>query len=105
MATNQRRAGAVLAALLLVTLTSGAAAAQRRSRKSGRTGTVYADSTRPRSAFECDLPGGREWFGSSERCLRELCAGENVTNAHTQDREGRIRRNPCFGRDPYELGR
>jgi hypothetical protein len=105
MVTTRGRPCVVLAALLLVTLTTDAAAVERRSRKSGRGRTVHADSTRPRSASECDLPGGREWFGSTERCLQELCAGENVTNAHTQDREGRIRRNPCYGRDPYELGR
>jgi hypothetical protein len=60
---------------------------------------------RPRSVFECDTPVGASWYGSAERCLAELCAGGNVTNAHVIDGRGRLRRNPCYGRDPYELSR
>jgi hypothetical protein len=66
-------------------------------------GTI--DVNRPRSPFDCDTPIGRDWFGSSERCLAELCAGENVTNAHVVDARGNLRRNPCAGRDPFELSR
>ena len=58
---------------------------------------------RPRSIFECDTPIGEQWYGSADRCLRELCAGRNVTNAQIVDEGGRLRRNPCYGRDPFEL--
>lgn len=58
---------------------------------------------RPRSIFECDTPVGEQWFGSTDRCLRELCQGQNVTNAQIVDVGGRLRRNPCHGRDPFEL--
>ena len=92
-------------ALLLVVLTTNAKAGERKAHRPHRSGTVRVDSNRPRSAFECDLPGGGDWFGSTERCLQELCVGDNVTNEHTRDRDGRIRRNPCYGRDPFELER
>jgi hypothetical protein len=58
---------------------------------------------RPRSIFECDTPVGEQWYGSEDRCLRELCAGRNVTNAQILDDAGHLRRNPCYGRDPFEL--
>jgi len=102
---SYRRVGAAFAAALALLVAVRVSASEHRSRRSRDAGRVRVESTRPRSAFECDLPGGREWYGSSERCLRELCAGENVTNEHTRDRDGRIRRNPCYGRDPFELQR
>ncbi|MEO6027520.1 MAG: hypothetical protein ABIR79_11695 [Candidatus Binatia bacterium] len=64
---------------------------------------VQVEINRPRSIFECDTPIGEKWYGSADRCLRELCAGENVTNAQLVDASGRLRRNPCYGRDPFEL--
>jgi hypothetical protein len=60
---------------------------------------------RPRSIFECDTPIGVSWYGTADRCLKELCAGENVISTHVIDREGRLRRNPCYGRSPFELQR
>jgi hypothetical protein len=89
-----------LVALALAMLATAARAQDPRLRPNG-----VLDVNRPRSAFECDTPIGRDWFGSEERCLAELCAGENVTNAHVIDARGNLRRNPCAGRDPFELSR
>ena len=66
---------------------------------------VLIEVNRPHSIFECDTPIGVDWYGSSDRCLMELCAGRNVTNSHILDERGRLRRNPCQGRDPFELSR
>lgn len=66
---------------------------------------VQVDVNRPRTIFDCDTPLGERWYGSTDRCLRELCAGQNVTNAQLVDDSGHLRRNPCYGRDPFELGR
>ena len=63
---------------------------------------VQIEVNRPRSIFECDTPIGERWYGSTDRCLRELCAGRNVTNAQLVDDDGHLRRNPCYGRDPFE---
>lgn len=62
---------------------------------------LQVDVNRPRSQFECDTPVGREWYGSTERCLEELCGGKNVYNEwlFTDDHKRR-RRNPCYGRNP-----
>ena len=103
--TSYRRLGAACAAALVVLVAARVSADGHGGRRSHGNGTVRVDSNRPRTAFECDLPGGADWFGSTDRCLQELCAGENVTNEHVRDREGRIRRNPCYGRDPFELQR
>ena len=64
---------------------------------------VQVEINRPRSIFECDLPVGEQWYGSTNRCLKELCAGQNVISTHVFDGEGRLRRNPCYGRSPFEL--
>ncbi|GIW40869.1 MAG: hypothetical protein KatS3mg076_1446 [Candidatus Binatia bacterium] len=61
---------------------------------------LVVDVNRPRTPFDCDLPLGVRWFGSAERCLRELCAGENVFNEYVFDASGRRRKNPCFGQSP-----
>ena len=66
---------------------------------------VQIEVNRPRSIFECDTPIGEQWYGSADRCLQELCAGRNVTNAQLVDESGRLRRNPCYGRDPFELSK
>ena len=60
---------------------------------------------RPRSVFDCDTPRGEAWYGSADRCLCELCAGGNVTNRYIDGTDDRLRKNPCYGRDPYELQR
>ena len=64
---------------------------------------VQIEVNRPRSIFECDTPVGVQWYGSADRCLKELCAGENVISIHIIDPAGRLRRNPCYGRSPFEL--
>lgn len=66
---------------------------------------VQIEINRPRSIFECDTPIGVQWYGSADRCLQELCVGRNVTNAQLVDESGRLRRNPCYGRDPFEQSR
>lgn len=66
---------------------------------------VQIEVNRPRNIFDCDTPRGEQWYGSTDRCLRELCVGQNVTNAQLVDDSGHLRRNPCYGRDPFELGR
>jgi hypothetical protein len=66
--------------------------------------TREIEVNRPRSIFQCDTPLGKDWYGSTERCLAELCVGGNYTNRYISDAE-RLRRNPCYGRDPYELQR
>lgn len=80
------------AAALVALLASGAPLAVRAQ--------LQVDINRPRSQFECDTPVGREWYGSTERCLEELCGGKNVYNEWLFDENKRRRRNPCYGRNP-----
>lgn len=61
---------------------------------------LQVDVNRPRSQFECDTPVGEKWYGSTERCLEELCGGKNVYNEWIFDSDKRRRRNPCYGRNP-----
>jgi hypothetical protein len=61
---------------------------------------LQVDVNRPRSQFECDTPVGEKWYGSTERCLQELCGGKNVYNEWIFDADKRRRRNPCYGRNP-----
>ena len=61
---------------------------------------VQVDVNRPRSQFECDTPIGEKWYGSTDRCLEELCGGQNVYNEWLFDEHKRRRRNPCYGRNP-----
>lgn len=64
------------------------------------SGQLQLDINRPRTPFECDTPIGERWYGSTRRCLEELCGGRNVTNEWLFDEHKRRRRNPCYGRDP-----
>jgi hypothetical protein len=64
---------------------------------------VQVDVNRPRSAFDCLLPMGAQWYGSQERCLAYMCAGQNVYNEYVFDAHNRRRKNPCFGQSPTEL--
>jgi hypothetical protein len=66
---------------------------------------LQVDVNRPRSEFECDTPVGEKWYGSTERCLAELCGGKNVTNEWIFDAQNRRRRNPCYGQSPTEFGK
>lgn len=64
---------------------------------------VQIDVNRPRSPFDCLLPIGQQWYGSQQRCLAYLCAGQNVYNEYVFDAQSRRRKNPCFGQSPTEL--
>ena len=117
-----RQLAAVLAAAGLVIALAAAAHAdananatrgqQTRTRPSGRRTSqtrvvpgAHVEVNRPRSIFDCDTPRGEAWYGSADRCLRELCAGGNYTNRYIDDADDHLRKNPCYGRDPYELQR
>jgi len=54
------------------------------------------------SVSECATPRGVRGYGSKERCLQALCAGQNVVNTFVTDETHRLRRNPCVGVDPFE---
>ena len=80
----------LLAALITVFVAGAAAADEHR-----------VDVNRPRSPFECDTPVGIDWYGSTDRCLDELCGNFNVVNEWLfVDDHKRRRRNPCYGRNP-----
>lgn len=64
---------------------------------------VAVDINRPRSPFDCLLPIGVQWYGSEQRCLAYMCAGQNVYNEYVFDGQNRRRKNPCFGQSPTEL--
>ena len=64
---------------------------------------VEVTINRPRDASQCDLPGGAQYYGSTDRCLEELCAGQNVINEYVFDDHSRRRRNPCYGHSPTEF--
>jgi hypothetical protein len=64
---------------------------------------VQIDINRPHSPFQCDTPIGEKWYGSTERCLDELCGGKNVYNEWIFDDDKRRRRNPCYGRNPTDF--
>ena len=78
------------AALLALTLAAPAVA-----------GEHQVDVNRPRSPFDCDTPIGVGWYGSTDRCLDELCGNFNTINEWLfVDDHKRRRRNPCYGRNP-----
>lgn len=87
----------ILSCLPLAGLPAAMATDQRSS--------LQIDINRPQSPFECDLPIGTAWYGSSDRCLEELCAGQNVFNEYIFDNHNRRRRNPCYGQSPTEFRR
>ncbi len=64
---------------------------------------MAVEVNRPRSPFECSLPNAMRWYGSEDRCLEFLCAGQNVYNEYVFDQDNRRRRNPCYGRSPTEF--
>lgn len=64
-------------------------------------GDTQVEVNRPRSPFDCDTPRGVDWYGTTDRCLDELCGNFNVTNEWLfVDDHKRRRRNPCYGRNP-----
>lgn len=61
------------------------------------------DVNRPRRPEDCDLPIGISWYGSTSRCLQELCGGLNVYNEYIFDSSNRRRKNPCYGQSPTDF--
>jgi hypothetical protein len=82
---------AVLAALLLL-ISVPADATKTHPRRPSR---ITAETLQPASPFDCDTARASRWFGSTARCLDELCRGQNVTNASVIGGDGRLRTNPC----------
>jgi len=81
---------ALVALSLLLSAPSHAAKTHPR-----RPTRIAADTIGPGSPFDCDTARGSSWFGSTARCLEELCRGRNVTNASVVGDDGRLRSNPC----------
>ena len=81
---------ALVALLLLVSVPADA-------KKTGarRVSRMAAEALQPGSPFDCDTAHAAAWFGSTARCLAELCRGRNVTNAAVVGGDGRLRVNPC----------
>ena len=78
--------------------------------KAGAQGSVYlppsaqVDVNRPHTPFDCELPIGINWYGSTQRCLQYLCGDKNVYNQWIFDQDNRRRRNPCYGQSPTDFG-
>ncbi len=85
---------AVVAATLV--LLSGPADAKKTQAR--RVARIDADAIEPGSPFDCDTARASAWFGSTARCLAELCRGRNVTNGAVVGADGRLRDNPCARR-------
>jgi hypothetical protein len=83
-------ASVVVAVLLLISAPVGAK--KTAPRKAAR---ISLDGVQPGSPFDCDTAQASRWFGSTTRCLAELCRGRNVTNAAVIGGDGRLRANPC----------
>lgn len=62
------------------------------------------DVNRPQTPFDCDLPIGINWYGSTKRCLQYMCGDRNVYNQWIFDQDNRRRRNPCYGQSPTDFG-
>jgi hypothetical protein len=82
--------GALIALLMLMSTPADAKKTQLR-----RQPRIAADAIQIGSPFDCDTARASAWFGSTVRCLAELCRGRNVTNAAVVGGDGRLRRNPC----------
>jgi len=85
---------AVLSVLLLLI----SAPADARKTQPRRVARIDAEAIQPGSPFDCDTARASAWFGSTARCLAELCRGGNVTNAAVVGSDGRLRDNPCARR-------
>ncbi len=79
------------------------AATQSKTVEDVRPPGATIDVNRPRTPFDCELPIGQQWYGSRERCLAYLCAGQNVYNEYVFDAANRRRKNPCYGQNPTEF--
>lgn len=87
----------VIVSVVVLLLVSGPASA-RKTEPRRRPSRIAAETLLPGSPFDCDTPRGSAWFGSTARCLAELCRGRNVTNAAVVGDDGRLRANPCVRR-------
>ncbi len=81
---------AFLALILLISAPADAKKTQPR-----RASRIALDGVQPGNPFDCDTAQASAWFGSTTRCLAELCRGRNVTNAAVVGGDGRLRVNPC----------
>ena len=81
---------ALIVLILLISTPADAKTTQPR-----RTSRIALDGVQPGSPFDCDTAQASAWFGSTTRCLAELCRGRNVTNAAVVGGDGRLRVNPC----------
>jgi len=63
-----------------------------------RASRIALDALAPGSPFDCDTARASTYFGSTARCLAELCRGRNATNATIVGGDGRLRENPCARR-------
>ncbi len=82
--------GAFIALVLLISAPADAKKTQPK-----RASRIALDGVQPGSPFDCDTAQASAWFGSTTRCLAELCRGRNVTNAAVVGGDGRLRVNPC----------
>ncbi len=82
--------------LALLALMSAPAIAKKT--ETHRPARIALDALAPGSPFDCDTTRASTYFGSTARCLAELCRGWNVTNATIVGGDGRLRANPCARR-------
>ena len=87
----------ILASLAVLLLVSGPVDAKKTEPRR-RPSRISAETLQPETPFDCDTPRGSAWFGSTARCLAELCRGRNVTNGAVVGGDGRLRANPCVRR-------
>ncbi|MCC6847194.1 MAG: hypothetical protein IT294_01740 [Deltaproteobacteria bacterium] len=88
----------VVASFAVLLLVSAPVAAKKTEPRRRAWSRIAAETLQPGSPFDCDTPRGSAWFGSTARCLAELCRGRNVTNAAVVGGDGRLRANPCVQR-------
>jgi len=92
-------------AILLVAATAQAAIqpiSARRRAEARTAARLHEDGDLPPNVNDCSTARAARVYGSTERCLRERCAGHNVVNAFVTDGAQRLRRNPCAGVDPFD---
>jgi hypothetical protein len=87
-----------LFAALAVLMTLMSAPVDAKKTQPRRVARIEAEAAQPGSPFDCDTARASAWFGSTARCLAELCRGGNVTNAAVVGADGRLRENPCARR-------
>ncbi len=88
----------VVASFVVLLLLSAPSVDAKKTEPRRRPSRIAAETLQPGSPFDCDTPRGSAWFGSTARCLAELCRGSNVTNGAVVGGDGRLRANPCVRR-------